>query len=190
MVLEELPMRELLVMLLGPEGRRRMENRFKTNDQLFEEYYALITSSHAVKTQSEIKRVLEKYRSHIGQFPPTIENAVLFINLFKDRSLNTRSRYVGYISAFFKWFNGENLPIKIRVPKILPQYVNDADIDKLVSAMQSRKTHKAIIERDILLVELDRMTGLRRSELANLKVGDLNLRGNRSSPDSQGWQGR
>jgi hypothetical protein len=47
-VLEELPIRELLMMLLGEEGRRKMENRAKTNDQLFDDYYNLITSTHTL----------------------------------------------------------------------------------------------------------------------------------------------
>ena len=33
-VLEELPIRELLIMLLGEERRRKMGNKTKTNDQL------------------------------------------------------------------------------------------------------------------------------------------------------------
>jgi len=31
---EELPIRELLMMLLGEEGKRKLENKTKTNDQL------------------------------------------------------------------------------------------------------------------------------------------------------------
>jgi hypothetical protein len=46
-VLEELPIRETLMMLLGEEGRRKMENRAKTN-QLFDDYYHLITSTHTL----------------------------------------------------------------------------------------------------------------------------------------------
>ena len=41
-----------------------------------------------------------------------------------------------------------------------------------------KKSHKKSIDRDILLIETGKMTGLRRGELANLKVGDLNLKGN------------
>jgi len=48
-VLEELPVRELLMMLLGEGGRRRMENKTKTNEQLFGDYYALIATTHSAK---------------------------------------------------------------------------------------------------------------------------------------------
>ncbi|MGD0780100.1 MAG: hypothetical protein ABR954_04880 [Dehalococcoidales bacterium] len=36
------------MMLLGVEVRRKMENRAKTNDQLFDDYYNLITSTHTL----------------------------------------------------------------------------------------------------------------------------------------------
>jgi len=39
---EELSMRELLMMLLGEEGRREIENLTKTNDQLSPDYYDFI----------------------------------------------------------------------------------------------------------------------------------------------------
>jgi site-specific recombinase XerD len=60
----------------------------------------------------------------------------------------------------------------------LPQHVPDEDVEKLLTAMRERKSHKKLIERDILLVETFDNTGLRRSELSpNLKVGDLHLSG-------------
>jgi integrase len=177
-VLEELPIRDLLAILLGPEGRRRMENQFKTNDQLFQEFYNSIALGHAPNSYAETRRVLEKYRSYIGQFPPTIENAIQFLNLYKERSLNTRARYTSYLSAFFKWFCGEPLPLKIPTPKILPQYVPGEEIDRLIATMRTRRTHRQVIERDVLLVETARHTGLRSGELARLEVGDLHLGAN------------
>ena len=96
---------------------------------------------------------------------------------FKNRKLNTKARYSYVLSAFFNWYSGEKLPIKIKVPKILPQYVPGEDIDRLIEKIKGKKSHKKSIERDILLIETARMTGLRRGELANLKIGDLHLEG-------------
>ena len=52
------------------------------------------------------------------------------------------------------------------------------DIDRLIEGIKGKKSHKKSIDRDILLIETAKMTGLRRGELANLKVGDLHLNGN------------
>jgi len=165
------------MMLLGEEGRRKMENLTKTNDQLFPDYYDFITSSLTTKSFYEAKRLLEKFRAFLGQFPPDAEKAIQFLNQFMDRSLNTRSRYSHVLSAFFRWYNGEKLPIKIKVPKILPQYVPSEDIDRLIDGIKGKKSHKKTIDRDVLLIETARMTGLRRGELSNLEVGDLHLDG-------------
>jgi len=96
---------------------------------------------------------------------------------FKERKLNTRARYSYVLSAFFHWYNGEKLPLKIKMPKILPQYVPGEDIDRLIDGIKGKKSHKKSIDRDVLLIETARITGLRRGELANLKVGDLRLEG-------------
>jgi integrase len=164
-------------MLLGEEGRRMMENKTKPNEQLFNEYYNLITNTHTAKSLYEAKRLLEQLRHFLGEFPPTIKLAVHFLSQFSDRKPNTRARYAHVIAAFFRWYNGEKLPIKIRVPKILPQYVPGEDIDRLIDSIKNKKSHKKTIKRDVLLIETARMTGLRRGELANLRVGDLHLDG-------------
>jgi len=163
------------MMLLGQEGRRKLEN--KTNDQLFSDYYDLITNTHTPKSRYEAQRLLDKFKAYLGQFPPSTELAVQFLTQFKDRKLNTKARYSYVIGAFFSWYSGEKLPLKIKVPKILPQYVPGEDIDRLIDGIKGKKSHKKSIDRDVLLIETAKMTGLRRGELANLKVGDLHLEG-------------
>jgi len=165
------------MMLLGEEGKRKMENRTKTNDQLFNDYYDLITNTHTPKSRYEAKRLLDKFKDFLGGFPPTTGLAVQFLTQFKDRKLNTKARYTHVLGAFFRWYNGEKLPIKIRVPKILPQYVPGEDIDTLIEGIKGKRSHKSSIERDVLLIETARHTGLRRGELSNLLVGDLRLDG-------------
>jgi integrase len=164
-------------MLLGEEGRRRMGNKTKTNDQVFMDYYDLIANTHTTKSFYEAKRLLEKFRVFLGQYPPTVELAVQFLTQFKDLKLNSKARYSFVLNAFFSWYSGEKLPIKIRQAKLLPQYVPGEDIDRLIEGIKGKKSHKKSIDRDVLLIEAARMTGLRRGELANLKVGDLHLGG-------------
>ncbi len=154
-----------------------MPNQTKTNDQVFGDYYDMITNTHTPKSLHEAKRLLDKFQAFLGQFPPSNKLAVQLLTQFKDRKLNTKTRYTYVLSAFFSYYNGEKLPIKIRVPKILPQYVPGEDIDRLIEGIKGKKSHKKSIDRDILLIETARMTGLRRGELSNLKVGDIRLDG-------------
>ncbi|MFC1918288.1 tyrosine-type recombinase/integrase, partial [Chloroflexota bacterium] len=78
------------------------------------------------------------------------------------------------LKVFLKWY-GEELDINIRVPKILPSYVEKADVEKLLEVMRAKRSHKNTIDRDILLVDLAIHTGLRRSEIAYLRVGDIDI---------------
>jgi hypothetical protein len=103
------------MMLLGEEGRRKMENRAKTNDRLFDDYYNLITSTHTPKSLYEAKRLLEKFRAFLGQFPPTTELTIQFLSQFKDCKVNTKARYSFVLSAFFSWFTAEKFPTKIKL---------------------------------------------------------------------------
>ena len=72
-----------------------------------------------------------------------------FLGQFAGLKLNTRARYAFVLSAFFRWYSGEKLPMKIRQAKILPQYVPGEDIDRLIERIKGKKSHKKSIERDI-----------------------------------------
>ena len=152
-----------------------MELRQKTNSELFHLYDGELVLHHrSAKVVKEAKRVLNHFHEHIGEFPPTPELAKHFLSNFTTCKATTLARYAAILKAFFKWY-GEELDINIRVPKILPDYVDKKDIDKLLEAIECKKTHKKKVQRDLLLVDLAIHTGLRRSELANLRVGDIDL---------------
>jgi site-specific recombinase XerD len=155
-----------------------LENRSKTNNQAFAEYFDLIASSKSKKWDYETRRILGQFREFIGEYPPTVELFTRFFQRYSKLALSTRARYYYVFSAFFDWYSGQKLPFKIKAPKPLPQHVPDEDVEKLLTAMRERKSHKKLVERDIVLVETFNNTGLRRSELSpNLKVGDLHLSG-------------
>jgi len=61
------------------------------------------------------------------------------------------------------------------VPRLLPDYVEQDDVDKLIESMraENKQSHKRSVTRDILLVDFATHTGLRRAELASCKVGDI-----------------
>ncbi len=76
------------------------------------------------------------------------------------------------LMVFMKWYGEPMDDFKIKIPKSLPPYTEDAQIEKLFSAIENKRSHKGTIVRDILLVELALKTGLRRAELGNLEVED------------------
>ena len=155
-----------------------MENRSKTNTQVFDEYFDLIRSSKSPKWDYETRRILNQFREHIGEYPPSIELFAQFFQRYLKLAQSTRARYYYVFSAFFDWYNGQELPFRIKAPKLLPQHVDDEDVEKLLAAMRQKRSHKKLLERDVLLVETGYHTGLRRSELSpNLEVGDLQLSG-------------
>jgi len=65
------------------------------------------------------------------------------------------------------------LGLKVKVPKTLPPYTEDSDIQKLLGAVKTKRTHKKLTVRDTLLVDLALRSGLRRRELANLVPKDI-----------------
>ena len=82
------------------------------------------------------------------------------------------------VNKFFSKYSGKGArTLSVNVDKGsngVASFVEKADIDKLLEALKSKKSHRNTIDRDILLlVDLAIHTGLRRSELANLRVGDI-----------------
>lgn len=162
-------------MVLGTDGKRKLRLRRKTNDELFCLYDSqLILQYRSQDALDEARRILGHFKADLGQFPPTPELATAFLVKFKDRKPNTLYRYNSILKGFMAWY-GEKLEIKIKTPNTLPDYIESADIEKLKGAMRSKKTHKKIIERNILIIDVGIKTGLRRAEIANLKVSDINL---------------
>ena len=154
-----------------------MQNLSKPNQQVFAEYLDLIASSKSEKWHYETRRLLDQFREFLGEFPPSIELFTRFFTRYSKLAASTRSRYYFVFSGFFKWYNQDEIPFKIRVPKHVPQKVTDESFEKLIEAIASRKTHKKKAARDILLVETAYHTGLRRGELSGLEFGDLQLEG-------------
>lgn len=72
-----------------------------------------------------------------------------------------------------EWYGEPINDLKLRIPKSLPPYTEDSEIDKLFLAIESKATHKGCIIRDRPLVELALKSGMRRGELANLEVRDI-----------------
>ncbi|MFC2072284.1 tyrosine-type recombinase/integrase [Chloroflexota bacterium] len=83
-------------------------------------------------------------------------------------------RYAGIMRGFMDWY-GETLDLRPLKPKSLPEYVDPNDVEKLIDFIQNKGTHKGTIKRDVILVKFVINTGLRRGELANLLVSDIQI---------------
>jgi hypothetical protein len=151
-VLEQLPLRDLLLTLLGDDWRRRLVNQGKKNAQLRAEYLDIIAASKSKKWRSETKRLLDQFFAFLGEFPPTMELFTKFFQRYSNVSLSTRERYYYVFAGFFNRYNGQRIPFKIKAPKPILQYVPDGDIDTIVGVVEAKKTHKKLIERDRVLV--------------------------------------
>ena len=70
--LEDLPLRDLLLIIMGPEGRRRLELKYVSNDKLFTMYQAeLILRIRNERNLKNIINFLDKFKDYLGQYPPS-----------------------------------------------------------------------------------------------------------------------
>jgi integrase len=172
---EEFSIREMLEVLLGTEGKRKLRNQRKTNDELFSDFEAVLKLRHRSREAlEEALRVMGHFRTFLGGFPPTPQMAVNFLAQFADRKPATLYRYNSIIKGLMQYI-GEEHNHKIKVPQIDAEYVEEDDIEKMKGAIRDRRTHKGVIERNLLLVDLAVLTGMRRKELSDLKVKDVDL---------------
>jgi hypothetical protein len=118
-----------MIELLGADAMRKIQNRTKPTGQLFEEYYVMLSASRPAQQVYENKRVLEKFRATLGEFPPTPELAVQFIASYKNRKATTRARNLYIVKGFYRYSGLGVIPLKIKEPNHLPQYVKKEDID-------------------------------------------------------------
>ena len=130
---------------------------------------------------------ISKLSEYLGKFCDWVANTLQTLSTkcaekFLSKSVhlkpNSRARYATYLKGFLDYLN---IPfnVKVKVPKTLPDYIESSDIDQIVEWIKSKQSHKKSIDRDLTLLETARKTGMRRSELGNLKVQDVNLDKNR-----------
>ncbi len=159
---------------MGPEARRRLKLRNLPNAELLRLYDSeIVLRLHNAKNLSDTRRKLAQFIGYLGNFPPSAELAKSFTAQFANHKPRTLYRYAQMVKAFMKWY-GDPIPdLKVKVPKSIPKYTEDEEIDKVREAIENKKTHKECIIRDLLLYDLARTSGLRRSELSYLEAKDI-----------------
>jgi integrase/recombinase XerD len=131
------------------------------------------------------------YSSDLNKFADYIEKDINkidsddiydFINFLKENKIKSKSisRNIVSLRNFFKFLKAENyvneniteffeLP---KIEKYLPEYLTQDEIEKLIESID---TTTLLGYRDRTMFELLYATGVRVSELVNLKINDLNL---------------
>ena len=168
---------QLLLSLLSDDMVRKVKNRTKSNPQVFSEYFAIIGNSYSPAYFKEAYRLMGQYHAFIGEAAPSMENFSDFFLRYRDLKPNSRARYHNAFAAFFKWYSGEKLPFSVKSAKLTPQLVSECEVDQLRNSLATKRSHKTVLERDLLLIDLMCNSGLRRGEIANLRVRNMKLDG-------------
>ncbi len=106
----------------------------------------------------------------------------LYINYLYDLKYNNKtiSRHISTLRSFFKYLKvkniiNENPTILISNPKLdkkLPKYLNYEDTEKLLNSFDN---NNIIGLRNSLILEMLYSTGIRVSELTNVKINDISI---------------
>jgi len=162
--LNNLPLRELLIMLLDECAQRKLRLSNLQNTELFKLWdNEMILRYRTPNTLHESRRFFGHFYKYLGEFPPSVELGKSFLTSFADCKPATLYRYSALLKQFFNWL-GYSWTVKIRMPKQLPEYIDDKDVDALEEAIKTKHNFKKTIARDLLLVDVDKDTGLRRTE--------------------------
>lgn len=100
-----------------------------------------------------------------------------------DTSNRSINRKISSISSFFKYLMLEGKIIKnplnkvtsLKIEKRLPQYIVEREIDQIIEMERPQIDDDFIIVRDKLIIHILYATGMRRSELLNLKESDIDF---------------
>lgn len=159
-------------------------------NKLVEEFLNYLSTERglAENTISAYRRDLNKYskyleRNGVKSFNATKRNNITnFMHYLKDKGLNSNSiaRALVAIKVLYRFlvnerYLKEDVTGVLSLPKLwrrLPEVLRVEEVDKLLQA-PNLKTWVGI--RDRASLELMYATGMRVSEIANLKLNDLNL---------------
>jgi integrase len=139
----------------------------KPNTDLFRLYDDdLVLRTNNDKNLRDTRNRLSEFQAHLGESPPNAEAAKSFLTRYSDHKPRTRYRYTEMIQQFMTWYGQPLKGVNVKIPRDLPTYIEDEDIEKLLAGVDKKRSHMDNVERDRLLIKTAWRTGLRRVELA------------------------
>lgn len=148
--------------------------------------YLEVERRYSKETVKNYERDIELFRSflereHISNFTKVthqnLRNYLMFL-YDKNYSKKTIARNISALRSFYKYLCGEGY-VKVnpctlitnpKLDKRLPNYVNYNELDILMNVPD---TTTPLGQRDALILEMLYSTGMRVSELVNLKLSDI-----------------
>jgi len=134
------------------------------------------------------KNTVASYRDNLQIFLNTVnkesiacqrEDIELFLKNVKNRSAATRSHYLTVLRSYYQFLVNENvlmqnpceLIVMPSVPKSLPHYLTIEEVDRLLDI----RLNTPYDYRNKAMLELLYATGMRISELINLRIQDVDF---------------
>jgi integrase len=130
------------------------------------------------KTISRYWQIMTSYQKWLDNRQPDIASAKEYIAYLRNKGYAPRSLLLYYhgLQTFFD-FIGTPLKLKLRKPETLPRYYDRGDFEALVKQAEIGLYHetKKQRRRNKNLILVLGYTGMRRAELLNLTVGDVDF---------------
>jgi integrase/recombinase XerC len=143
-------------------------------------------SAHTVKSyQNDLIQYQTYLSSQFELYPHQAKSEHIrsWMVTLKETGVSNRTinRKIASLRSFYKFLLISNIitqnpAAKITAPKIekrLPSFVSEKEMDNLFNYIQFEDTKQA--RRDKLILQMFYYTGMRRSELINLKISDIDL---------------
>lgn len=128
------------------------------------------------KTITRYLECLSKYQSFLNGKDPSEQALREFLGHLREKGYKPRSVLLYYHALrLFHKFIGEPVAIKLKKVKDRPRFHPKAEVDAILAAIDQDRRWVKNHERDRLIIRILAECGLRRQELLNLRVLDIDL---------------
>ena len=155
-------------------GRTELSPEQLENKRLFSLYrYLLFPFLLKTTNRQAILNVLNKLEQYFCGHQPTPKLASKFLVQYANKKPSTRRLYERVVRGYMEWQRELSDTGNLSPFNTSEIRITEESLEHLLSTLKNKKSHKSLIERDSLLIELAWKTGITRRELANLRVSDI-----------------